>query len=67
MWGIDATSCLLTDGFNATIKEATAKKIPMDPQNKDWIALWEGYKKDNGIPRIQMLTDAEIAERLKSM
>jgi hypothetical protein len=55
------------DGFNACIKEAEAKKIPMDPKNTEWIGLWEGYKKDNGIPRIQVLTDAEIAERLKSM
>ena len=55
------------DGFDAAIKEAKAKKIPMDPKNQDWIALWEGIKKDKGIPRIQVLTDAEIAERLKAM
>ena len=52
------------DGYQACIKEAAAKKIKIDPNDKAWTELWESYKKEHKLPRITVLSDAEIEARL---
>lgn len=55
------------DGFKDCMKQAAAKKIKVDANEEAWLNFWETYKKEKGIPRIEVLTDEEIAVRLKDM
>ena len=41
--------------YNAAMAEADKKKIKVDPQNKEWVALWAGFKKD--IPPIRTMME----------
>jgi hypothetical protein len=47
--------------------KAAAQKIKVDPNDAKWTELWEGYKREKGIPRLEVLSDAEIAARLAKM
>ncbi len=54
-------------GYKECIAKADAQKISVDPNNEKWTALWENFKKEKGIPRLEVLTDDEIAERMAKM
>jgi TRAP transporter TAXI family solute receptor len=38
------------DAYQAAIAEADAQGIEVDPENSEWVDLWENYKKDLGLP-----------------
>jgi len=43
------------DAYQKAITMADDKKIHIDPGNKDWISLWESYKKELGLPAYKMI------------
>lgn len=49
------------------VTKAEAKKIKISPQEKAWVSFWKEYKKEIGIPRFRIMTDAEIAEGLPKL
>ena len=58
---------LYMEGFNKCVAEAQSKKMKIDPSNKEWVTLWDNYKKEMNLPRVTVLTDAEIEEGLKKL
>lgn len=54
-------------GYKDAIAKAASQKLTVDPNDPKWTDLWENYKKEKGIPRLEVLTDAEIAARLAKM
>jgi TRAP transporter TAXI family solute receptor len=38
------------EAYEAAIAEADAQGIEVDPENSEWVDLWENYKKDLGLP-----------------
>jgi TRAP transporter TAXI family solute receptor len=58
---------LYTKGYEECQKTAAAKRIRVDPNDQAWTSLWEDYKKDSGLPRISVLSDAEIKQGLAKL
>lgn len=58
---------LYMEGFNKCVAEAQSKKMKIDPSNKEWVTLWDNYKKEMDLPRVTVMTDAEIEEGLKKL
>lgn len=56
-----------TDGYKDCLAKAAKLRIPIDPNNEKWTQLWESYKKRNKIPKIAVLSDAEINAALKKL
>lgn len=50
--------------FQEAIKIADEKELWVNPANEEWLELWENYKKDIGIPKVRVMTDAQIKEAL---
>ena len=53
------------EAYQTAIQMALQQRMTMSPENKDWIKLWENYKKELGLPALRLKTDAEISEALK--
>ena len=43
------------EAYAEAIELANVKQIEVDPENDEWIELWEGYKKDIGIPIFKVI------------
>ena len=55
------------EAYQNAIQMEREKKMNMSPENKDWIKLWENYKKELGLPSLGLKSDAEINEALKTL
>jgi len=53
--------------FKEALAEADKKKVKVSADNENWLKLWAGIKRDKGLPRLTVLTDDEIAAKLKKM
>jgi TRAP-type uncharacterized transport system substrate-binding protein len=56
--------CQLWDG---TLAEAAKKNIPINPANRDWLALWAKNKAGAGVPSFKQMTDREITAGLAAL
>ena len=45
------------EAYAAALDLADSMGITVDPENEEWIELWEGYKKDIGIPTFRVIYD----------
>jgi TRAP transporter TAXI family solute receptor len=53
--------------YQDALRMAREKKMKVSPENKDWIKLWENYKKELGLPPIGLKSDTEISKALKTL
>lgn len=47
------------EAYQEAIYMADDQGIAVDPENEEWIELWENYKKQLGLPKIKMYVDLE--------
>jgi len=61
-------NCWLNDqyieAYTTAMKMADEKGLQVTPDNEEWVQLWKDYKKELGLPRLRIMTDAEIADAL---
>lgn len=55
------------DAFKEAISMANAKGIKIYPDNQEWVTLWDGLKEKKELPRLKVLTDAEVVKGLQAM
>lgn len=58
---------MYTEAFKTAVGAAEKEGIKIDPKDEKWMSFWDDYKKKQGLPRLMVLTDAEIKEKLASM
>jgi len=44
-----------TEAYKAAIEQADEKGIMVDPDNEEWVELWEGYKKEIDLPIFKVI------------
>ena len=58
---------MYTDLYAQAIKKADQEGISVGPQNEDWMALWNEFKKKSGFPRFRIMSDEQIAAALPDL
>jgi hypothetical protein len=52
------------DAYQEALDMADEKGMAVNPENEEWLKLWDDYKKELDIPTFKIMTDEEILEGL---
>jgi hypothetical protein len=58
---------LYNQAYADAVVKADAAKVDVNPRNAKWLEFWANHKVQSGLPRLRIMTDAEIAADLPKL
>ncbi len=58
---------LYNKAYAQALAKADAEKVDVNPRNEKWLDFWDAFKKQTGLPRFQIMSDAEIVAALPKL